>query len=280
MSSEMQETTFSDEVLTAYLDGELDAPARERIESALQARSDLRCRLGALQAGERPFRRSFDALLEQAPTERLQAILQNLSVPTGKEAPQARRVARSWRPALLAAGFCAVFVAGISFDRLLQFLPESAPTTQADGAFDQAELEEWREAVVVDLGFFTAAGLASIPEPEAKGARELDALGLTLGTALPPERVALAGAELKRADILQYEGRPLGQILYIDPQYGPIALCILKSGEAQAPLRIEQRSGFSVGHWADGRFSYMLIARNRPGDLRRLAESLVPRLNS
>jgi anti-sigma factor RsiW len=279
MTGKMREAPFTDEDLTAYLDGELDTPTRERLEGALQRRSDLRRRLGALKAGERPFRRSFEVLLEQAPSAHLQSMLQNIDTADREDAPKPLAV-RSSRFAIVAALLCAAFLAGLGFDRLLQYGFEQIEFTDADGTIDARELEEWRNAVAADLGLFTKEGLAGIPAPDREGARELGMLAQSLGMPLPPEKVAISGAVLKRAEILQYEGRPLGQILYLDPEHGPIALCILQSDEPGTSLRMEQRGGFAIGFWADGKFSYMLIGRNPAEDLRRLAESLIPRFSS
>lgn len=271
----MQETAFTDEDLTAYLDGELDAATRARLESALERQSDLRRRLDALGAGGRPFRTSFDSLLEQAPSERLRDMLDQV----GQAEPVAPPARASWRPAAVAAVLLSVFLAGAGIDRIAQYGFAHLPPSES-GIFGAGESEEWREAVAADLGLFTKAGVASIPAREGKDARELDALAQGLGMALPLEKVTLAGPEVKRADLLQYEGRPLGQILYLDPRHGPMALCILRSEEPTAPLRMEERSGFNVAFWADGVFTYMLIGRNPAEDIRRFADSLIPRLRS
>jgi hypothetical protein len=69
------------DVLTAYIDGELDADARRAVDAVLVADADTRARLEALKASQRPFKESFELVTEAAPRERLQATLAGIAPP-------------------------------------------------------------------------------------------------------------------------------------------------------------------------------------------------------
>ena len=64
-----------DAILVAYLDGELEPEAHEKLERLLKSDASVRERLAMLSRGARPFKRTFDAVLDSAPRERLQAQL-------------------------------------------------------------------------------------------------------------------------------------------------------------------------------------------------------------
>ena len=64
-----------DAILVAYLDGELEPEAHEKLERLLKSDPSVRERLAMLSRGARPFKRTFDAVLDLAPRERLQAQL-------------------------------------------------------------------------------------------------------------------------------------------------------------------------------------------------------------
>lgn len=61
---------------------------------------------------------------------------------------------------------------------------------------------------------------------------QLTAVGAQLGVSLSPESVSLPGAEFRRAQILDYDGVLIGQLTYLDPRHGPLALCITVSKRA------------------------------------------------
>src|SRR5262245_52065626 len=70
-----------DDVLTAYLDGELDGEAKRALEAALAADAGTRARLEALKGSGRPFQESFALVTEAAPRERLTTMFAGMAPP-------------------------------------------------------------------------------------------------------------------------------------------------------------------------------------------------------
>src|SRR5829696_8528265 len=66
---------------------------------------------------------------------------------------------------------------------------------------------------------------------------------------------------LKRAQLDQLDDLPLAQLAYPDPGYDPAELCIMRTGDANAPVAREKRSGFNAIFWARDGPAYMLIGR-------------------
>jgi anti-sigma factor RsiW len=257
-----------DAELTAYLDGELEPAGRQHVQEWLRRDPDLEARLRALRAGGRPFKAAFEPLLEAAPTQRMQAMLEKLRVPPA-EPP--RRLIGGFgyrRVAVLLCALVLVFAAGIVVDHLL---PSGSPF---------AESGEWRQAVAEDLALVSQATLAAVPAGSAMRAQELAIVGESLGIDIDPERISLPKAEIRRAQLLEYEGRPVGQIAYLDPEFGPLAFCIMRGDEPPAPLRTERRSGFNIAYWAGDGLAYMLIGRNPAAELEQMARTLADRLPS
>jgi anti-sigma factor RsiW len=261
----------TDADLTAYLDGELEPAAMERVRDELRRDPGLQARLDILRAGDRPFAAAFRPLLHEAPVERLDAMLAALRAPPVE--PQ-RRPARGFGRrgmVAVAAVLVCVFVVGIAADRILHLgLPFGELFWDAS---------EWRQAVADDFSQVSQASLADSADPQAQG-RGLDAVSAMLGVAIDPAQVALPRAEIRRARILNYEGTSVGQIAYLDPDFGPMALCIMRSSEGGAPLRTEARAGFNVVYWAGEGLAYMLIGKNPSPDLEAMARSLAGRLPS
>ena len=239
----------SDEWLVAYLDGELEVEQRAFIADQVRTDPVLAARLEALQCADLPFKAAFDSVLGQAPTARMQAMLNAL--------PAAQAPALSRRRFLaVAAGFA---VAGAVADRLFISWPRAQ---SAQG---------WRASVAEYMALYTPQTLENLSADHASHIAQLNGVGAQLGLPLSPEAVTLPGAEFRRAQILDYEGVVIGQLTYLDPRHGPLALCITASQKGAQPVATEQRRGMNVVYWASLSHGFMLIGRNTFEDLQNMA---------
>lgn len=239
----------TDARLVAYLDRQLDAAERASLEDDLQADPALAERLAFLRRSQLPFAEAFAPLLDEAPKARLEAVLDGLA-----ETEAFPRQAAAFRPSrrgLVAAGV-ALFAAGVLGDRavdLLRGTPEEDETEHADN---------WREAVAQYLALYTPETLAAVTDDPVARERELALVGNKLGLPLTLAAVRIPGVSLKNARLLRYDGRQLGQLTYLDPDSGPLALCII-DGKQSEPMQTERRGGMNVAFWASGGHRFMLI---------------------
>jgi hypothetical protein len=265
-----------DAALIAYLDGELNPAERASISQRLSTDPDLRNRLILLSGGNRPFRDAFDALLAQAPRERLESGLAGLSAVQIQPARHVRAAPRWGNLRAIAAGIM-LFLAGLGADRWLSPWnghsgPPSAVETEAESD------DDWRRAVAEYLTLYTSETLAGIPTDANLQGRELAMVGEKLGLRLSQQRTELPDLSLRRAQIFEYDGKSLGQIAYLDPQSGPLALCIIADGAADAAQQVEQRQGFNIVFWSRNGHSFMLIGRAGIARLQNYANDLSGRL--
>ena len=248
--------TPSDEQLVAYLDGELSTDQHQRIAEQASVDPTLAARLHTLRCADLPFKAAFDTVLEHAPTERLHAMLNAL--------PPAPRQAWSRRRFLAVAASFAV--AGVAADRLFMGWQRAEPG------------QGWRASVAEYMALYTPDTLENLSLDPASHTAQLTAVGAQLGVSLSPESVSLPGAEFRRAQILDYDGVLIGQLTYLDPRHGPLALCITASKKGVQPLATEQRRGMNVVFWANPAHAFMLIGRNPVEDLQRMASGVERRL--
>ncbi|WP_448652468.1 anti-sigma factor family protein [Pseudomonas fluorescens] len=246
----------SDELLVAYLDGELDAEQRQLIADQLKANASVAARLEELQCADLPFKAAFDSMLDEAPTERLNAMLKAL--PTAQAPAMSRR-----RFLAVAAGFA---VAGVVADRLYLSWPRAESG------------QGWRASVAEYMALYTPQTLENLNDDPGSHAAQLGSVGAQLGLPLSPDTVDLPGAEFRRAQILNYDGVLIGQLTYLDPRHGPLALCITASKKGAQPAATEQRRGMNVVYWANPSHGFMLIGRNPFEDLQIMAGSVERRL--
>jgi anti-sigma factor RsiW len=246
-----------DRKLTAYLDGELDEAERAALDARLGADPPLRARLEALRAAADRTRLAFATLLETAPLAdirtRLNAAL--TGSPARAAPPGRQRVA-----AIAAAAAIVAFAAGLGAGRW---------SVGSGGGL--AERDDWRQAVVEYMALYTPESFGAAVSPRLGD--ELASLSRRLEAPLDVDRLKVDDLSPRRAELLQYDGAPLGQIGYLDGAT-PVAFCILRDGEPDAALATSTRGGFAVASWAQGGRGFMLIGKIPVERLTALARSL------
>jgi len=249
-----------DDDLVALIDNELDESSRNALLARLAADEGLRRRYDELRAGGAAIGEGLDALLEQAPLERLRA-----TIPADEPVrPSSRFAGRGlWQLAagiaigLLAAGAVAWFATSFGLLR---------------------EQEDWRSAVAEYADLYTNETFSPLHPDASLQAIELSALGAKVGANLTPENIALPGLRFTVAFMLAYEGSPLGVIAYVDPSGAPVLLCIYANRAADAPLRSERQDDLSLAWWSSGGRSHLVIGRIPEDRAVALAQTIEKRI--
>lgn len=258
MTDPLRPTLPSDEQLVAYLDDQLDSEQRSRIDAALSDDPTLNLRLQWLARSSLPFKDAYEELGQQAPVDRLQAMLDTLPSPA--------------RPALNRRWFLAaaagLVVTSVVADRL--FL----------GWQMSQQKSNWRGLVADYMSLYVPQTLEHLPSDEATQRAQLRTIDARLGLSLTPAQLALPRAELKRAQILEYDGVPIAQITYLDPAHGAMALCVTRSNSGSRHFASERRHEMNVVYWAGMEHAWMLIGHNPMADLQGMAQGLRPRLGA
>ena len=246
--------------LVAFLDNQLDGAEKRALEVRLAADAGLNARLARLRDGGLPFAKAFEAALAEAPLARLQA---GLGAALAKAAPPPAR-ATPWRRFAAVAAALALLVAGWATGRYVPMGPD--------------DKDDWRDAVAAYLQLYTVDTFSAASGDAANEDGRLALLSARLGLPLTPSLIDLQGLAFRRADALAYDGAPLGEIGYLDAAAGPVAFCIIRNGEKDAPLAIEKREGLVLASWAQGGRGYLLAGRLSPERAQELAKTLAARL--
>ncbi|MGO8243805.1 anti-sigma factor family protein [Rhizobium johnstonii] len=265
----MKQTIPSDEDLTAFIDGELTAEEAARIEAIVNEDESTAERLEFLARASLPFKQAFAPLLAEAPREKLEAML--AAIPAQQSAKSGLTPAFASRRRFLGA-LAASLVAGIAIDRAVIGISK--------GLSAKDENSEWRAVVADYISLYTAETLAGPAPSREDQAAQLAGLDEKLGLSLSPEAVSLPGIDFKRAQLLQYDGKTLAQIAYLDPETGPMALCIVKSDKGPKAPDLENRKGMNVVYWSNATHAFMLIGRIPVDRVQELAENARSRLSS
>jgi anti-sigma factor RsiW len=255
----------SDEMLTAYLDGELAAEDRATLEARLAADSAAAGRLAFLGHSNLAYAEAFARLLEKAPHEKLGAMLEDLSAPSARPAMHIRRALPAIGRRGLIAAAIGCLVAGVMADRAFLALRSS---------FFEDEDAALRSEVAEYLALYTADSLLHASSDVQERQSQLKFAAQRLGLPLDPAAMKLGDLDMRRAQILEYDGKPLGQILYLDPAHGPVALCIIAASSGARAIASERRSGLNVIYWSSPTHSFVIAARNPMEELVARAETV------
>ncbi|MDC9808248.1 MULTISPECIES: anti-sigma factor family protein [Rhizobium] len=260
-------TIPSDEDLTAFIDGELTAEEAARIQTMMNEDKAVAERLEFLARASLPFEQAFAPLLSQAPREKLETML--AAIPVHESARSDSALAFATRRRFLGA-LAASLIAGIAIDRAV--IGMGARFSAKD------ENSEWRAVVADYISLYTPETLAGpSPAREAQVA-QLGAFDEKLGLSLSPEAVSLPGIDFKRALLLQYDGKPLAQIAYLDPETGPMALCIVRSDAGSKAPDLERRKGMNVVYWSNATHAFMLIGHAAADRMTAIADGMRERV--
>lgn len=257
----------TDEMLTAYLDGELGPEKRAALEAKVAADHGASTRLEFLTHANLAYAEAFAPMLEEAPREKLEAMLNALPSPRTSQAngSPVQAQSRIGRRGLIAAAI-GCLVAGIALDRTFLAVQSSLTPEDEDAAL-RAEVAEY-------LALYTADTLRHAPTDTSEREAQLKFAGQKLGLPLDPFAMNLGDLQMRRTQLLEYDGKPLGQILYLDPAHGPVALCIIAASSGTKPMQRERRSGLNLIYWASETHRFVMAARNPMEDLKARADEI------
>ncbi|PDT18312.1 Fis family transcriptional regulator [Rhizobium sp. J15] len=256
-------TIPSDEDLTAFIDGELTAEEAARIETMVNEDKSVAERLEFLSRASLPFEQAFAPLLAEAPRQRLEVML--AAIPPRDSLKPASAPSILTRRRFLGA-LAASLVAGIAIDRAVIGIGRSFSAKD--------ENSEWRAVVAEYISLYTPETLAGPVPAREEQAAQLGPLDEKLDLSLSPEAVALPGIDFKRALLLQYDAKPLAQIAYLDPETGPMALCIVRSDAGPKAPDLESRKGMNVVYWSNATHAFMLIGHAAADRMAAMADEV------
>lgn len=288
MSNWRDHGPVTEEDLVAYLDGMLEGEEAEYIEREVKMDRGLDARLELLRSGMRPFDEAYDLLLHEAPNKRLKQILKLAKEPppppVEEPEPEAEPVSaqvevvsqepwRGWRKLAAGLAFFAVFAAGLVTSRFVE-IPGVPPQVARAPA-----VKGWRAAVAEYQALFVKETLAQAGEDAQVQSANLRAALAHVGLNLSVPQVSVDPLEFKRAEVLNFKGKPLVQMAYLFNGDTPVSFCIIKSGKPAHGVKSEKRLGLNIVHWRSKDYGFMVIGDMPDKQLGEIARKLKQQLS-
>ncbi len=251
-------TELSDELLVAYVDGQLARKQTRAVEKVLDQDDVLAARVDALKHAHARLEAAFEAILAG---EEVDVSAASAPVEDGLVIPW-----RVVKMALAGLGLAAAFalaVAGYGWPLSLPGGSQTAP--QAVGAAGG-----WQEETARAHALLSRQSLEVGLESQANYDLVAFQLEHILGTNLKFPNLELQGFRFVRAQALRYGDQPLIQILYLGTQGGPLAL-YAKKGVGSETLTAGRSGTINTVAWAEDGVSYLLAGEVEDGLLMRIA---------
>jgi hypothetical protein len=247
---------ITDEELVAFLDSELSLERRRAIGAEISKNDHLQRRLAAFDCDVSALKLAFDALAKSAPAPARGSWLdRELNF-----VPLPRYAFLRWAGA--AALFLCAAGAGYMGGRY------------ANSAGDA----DWHKAVANYQALYVTGTLSSIPEDIESQRKEVTEAAAKIGLPLKLETVQLPNFHLKRVQLLQFEGKPLVQFAYLDPQGVPVAFCAIRAGIADSAPQVEMFQGLPGAFWNKAGYGFIFIGAVPIETLRGTAALLETRI--
>ena len=253
-------TELSDELLMAYIDGQLDKPQASVVGQMLRGDEDLARRVRRLQESQARFLEVFGALVREG------------SLPgarQGKARPARGTESLSDPSGFVTAGVAALLVV---FGASLGFTT-AYYSGMAQGAAAQEQSmppANWSEDIAELHGYFTAEALTASRDSQANP--ELVKFQLAkLGSraAILPD-FSQSGLRFVRAQMLSYRGNRLMQLVY-SGRTDPLVALYITQGDSDAPLRPGRFGDVKTVSWSQSGLRFLIAADMTQEALRALA---------
>jgi anti-sigma factor RsiW len=280
----------SDETLIAYLDGELDAAAREEIAAAIDRDPQLRERAGGLTDSAAILRAAMDEVLrEEVPQHLIDAAR---GVPERSVidlvAERARRMGvanlhqrwgsrRFWAGAAIAASLCLVVGAGGGY--FAAYEPGDNDATVASTQTPTYWLDNIAgyHRLLINAGV-NEQGLVDVPPNGDQGRKNIQKL--PAGFRLP--NLKTWGLTFDGARYLIVEGRPATQLFYVsqNKKLSSITMVVGLSAKGDMPIASQRRDDMNFVYWRHAGHAYALVGAADVETLRGIAKDIVSQFNA
>ncbi len=259
---------FDEVTLRAYVDQELSAPERSRVDAALEQSPELQTLVGALKASRLPYQSAFDAQNLPPLAEALSRRLDQMVAVAGaqqQEATPAPAHRAAPRRAMLAAGLGACFLGGYGLRAALPGLGSRTAVAPA-----------WVDAVANYQAMYTRSTVEGGVQTLAQRRAVLEAFERSTNAKLTVPNLSDSGLQFKRAQPLVFNERALLQLAYLPQQGKPAALCVLKAlaHEPAVPPTLFTLHGLQVVTWVQSGLAYAFASEMPQAQAMALTQEL------
>ncbi|UEM25349.1 anti-sigma factor (plasmid) [Skermanella mucosa] len=249
-----------DDLLAAYVDGELDSDQLAEVGSFLAKNEGARRKVEELRAVTARLRTHCSDQRFGAPPERFLALAD-----PDRPAVMKRSLLRTfsdsrWRRHALAASLLLLIGGNYVFDAAWRWSQEAA-------SMSAEILEEIAEYHII----YAREKEHLVEVPAARKTHIEQWLGNRLDRELIVPDLSRQGLDFAGARMLVLAGNPVAQLIYTRSAGAPVALCITVGEPSSRSFAVEKHHGINVGHWNENGYTYVVVGAMSKDDVWRVA---------
>jgi anti-sigma factor RsiW len=262
-------TELSDELLVAYVDGQLARKQTSAVEKVLEQDDVIAKRVDALKDAHSRLEAAFEAILAGEEADA-----------AAKPATQAPGLFIAWptlaKGGIAAAGLVAALILVAAGYGWPLAMPELArhPAGEADPDYVGSIKQTWQEEAARAQALLSRASVEV--GLESQGNRDL--VAFQLAQAISPNLgvpdLAPQGFRFMRAQLLRSSEAPLAQLLYLGTSGAPLALYAKKGEGAAASPSFKQYGSLGSVAWSQAGITYLLAGEGNEASLMKLANAI------
>lgn len=266
-------TELSDELLVAYVDGQLAHDQSLAVERVLGNDEVAARRVEELRAAHSRLEAAFEAMLANELNTLVGA---DADAPEPEPEPEVRRTPSRGR-----AGAVAIFgvalsmlTAGAVAGYALRAAPEPsalAPAEKVPVVTGVLAARDWRDDLVLAHGLFSRESLTIGIESQSN----LELLAFHLGDIVGAEVIipdlGPFGLTFKRAQLLERGGKDIVQLAYLPLTGGPVALYAQWDEGPDSAARLTRTDALAAAEWRRRNITYLLVGGMDRAAMEKLA---------
>jgi len=290
---------LSDELLLAYLDGQLGTPQARSVERMIDADADVRSRVDQLKATQSYLIQTFDTLARRTrastggasrPTKAIHGKpgrqnsahtkpSDDIRLHTEANTSDPQHPPRSRVKMMVWAGVLSVLTAVVGYGAGKWMRVNSHPPVEKIDARVPVPANRWADDVAQLHAHFTTASVAT--EPESQTNRDLVQMHLSriLNTSIPVPRFDDHDLTFRRGQVLNYRGTRMMQLSYVGANDGLVALYVMPGGPDANPA-VTASGEVTTLHWSADGVRYVMAGYGAENSMRALAAVAMSQINA
>ena len=258
-------TELSDELLVAYVDGQLALQQTRAVEKVLAQDDVIAARVDALKEAHGRLEGAFETILASEVRE-----LTSYAKPLVERDPRPSVISRAG----IAAAVLGIALGAVVALHVLPFIdPDLAVFAPLQLASEQTQAT-WQEKAGRAHALLSRESLEVGLESQGNPELVTFQLARAIGPAVKRPDLKGEGFGFVRAQLLQHDGKPLGQMLYLAASGGPLALYATAIQGAIEEPRFSREGAIGMVSWSEGEMSYLLAGDRDEASLLHLAEKI------
>lgn len=279
-------TELSDELLVAYVDGQLARDQTRAVDKVLEQDEVIATRVDTLKEAHNRLESAFEAILAGEVSEAMAAMR---IAPLPKSKPRGNGLAKVGLATAGVGLMLAALAAGYGWPLFIPDLitlgqrpPQQQPKPQI--AVAPAQQPQPQQVVVAPPTWQEAATRAHALLSresvgvglEGQGNQDLVAFQVAqaIGPAVKLPNLEAQGLKFMRAQLLRFGDKPLAQMLYLGAHKDPLALYAMRGGGGDSRPVFKQEGAIGSVSWRDDGIAYLVAGEDDEAALVRLAEKI------